>query len=126
MKKILFLGLVFSAVIATTTQAQNSGPAATPQPTQAEMLQKMKDQQKPGLIEKVGLTDAQADKFIEINFDIRMRATTELKGLSDEARTAKLAELKAEKEKRYSQIPLTAEQIKSIQAYYEEMGKKKN
>jgi ABC-type transporter MlaC component len=126
MKKILFLSLIFTAVIATTTHAQNSGPAATPQPTQAEMLQKMKDQQKPGLIEKVGLTDAQADKFIEINFDIRMRAATELKGLSDEQRTAKLAELKAEKEKRYSQIPLTAEQIKAVQAYYEEMGKKRN
>lgn len=126
MKKILFLSVLFTVLISTASYAQNSGPAATSQPTQADMLQKMKEQQKPGLIEKVGLTDAQADKLIEINFDIRMQAATALKGLNETDRAAKLAELKAEKEKRYSQIPLTAEQIKAVYAYYEDMGKKKN
>lgn len=123
MRKLLLLSLIFTALISTTTNAQNNGPASTPQQQQADMLQKAKEQQKPGLIEKVGLTDEQADKLIEINFDIRMQAAAALKGLNEADRTAKLAEFKAAKEKRYSEIPLTAEQIKAVYAYYEEMGK---
>jgi hypothetical protein len=124
MKKTLFLSLIFGALISTTTYAQPAGdPAATP--TKAEMLQKAKDQLKPGLIEKVGLTDAQADKLVEINFDIRYEAAAALKGLNEEERKVKLAEFKATKEKRYSEIPLTTEQIKAVYAYYEDMGKNK-
>ena len=122
MKKFLLLSLIVAGLFSTSTYAQ---PAADPAATQnqADMLQKLKDQQKPGLVEKVGLTDALADKLIEINFEIRQQAGTALKGLNEADRTAKLAEFKAAKEKRYSEIPLTAEQIKAVYAYYEDMGK---
>jgi hypothetical protein len=46
-----------------------------------------------------------------------------LQGLNDADSTAKLAEIKAAKEKKYSEIPLTAEQIKAVYAAYEDMGK---
>ncbi|MBC7850243.1 MAG: hypothetical protein H7Y31_10930, partial [Chitinophagaceae bacterium] len=46
----------------------------------------------------------------------------ELNGLNEADRTSKLAELKAAKEKKYSEV-LTLQQIKAVKTYYEEMGK---
>jgi len=129
MKKLLFLSLISGALISTSTNAQ--GPAtkqlpATQQATaeqQANMLKEAKEKQKPMLVEKAGLTNEQAEKVIEINFEIRQQAATALRGLNDADRAAKLAELKAAKEKKYSEIPLTAEQIKAVYTAYEDMGK---
>ena len=114
MKKILFLTLILGAIVSISVNAQAGDPPS--------VLQQMKDQQKPGLIEKVGLTEVQADKLIEINYESRMQAARELNGLNEADRTKKLAEIKAAKEKKYSEL-LTPEQIKAVKAYYEEMGK---
>ena len=114
MKKFLFLTLIFSAIISTTVNAQ-----AGPDP--AAMLQQMKEKVKPLMVEKTGLTEAQADKVIEINFEMRMAASG-LRDLSEADRTRKIAELKAAKEKKLSEI-LTADQIKAVNAFYEDMGK---
>jgi hypothetical protein len=114
MKKFLFLTLILGAIISTTTHAQ-----AGPDP--AAMLQQMKEKQKPGLIEKAGLTEALADKLIEINFEMRMAAST-LRDLNEADRSKKIAELKAVKEKKISDL-LTPEQIKAVNAYYEDMSK---
>ena len=129
MKKLLLLTLISAALISTTTNAQ--GPATSPQPAaqrftpeqQATMLKDMKAQQIPMLVEKAGLTAEQAEKVIEINFETRINAAAALQGLNETERTAKLAEIKAAKEKKYSEIPLTPEQIKSMHAAYEEWGK---
>ena len=115
MKKFLFLTLIAGALISTSAYAQ---PAADP----ASVLQTMKEKQKPGLMEKVGLTDAQADKVIELNYEMRMKASTELKDLSPEDRSKKLAEMKAAKEKKFAEF-LTAEQITAMNKYYEDMAK---
>ncbi len=128
MKKLLFLSLIAGALISTTANAQ--GPAQ-PQPAAqlptaeqyATMLKEAKEKQIPMLVEKVGLTAAQAEKVIELNFEMRKEAATVLQGLNDADRTAKLAELKAAKEKKFSEIPLTTEQIKAMYAAYEEWGK---
>jgi hypothetical protein len=133
MKKLLFLSLISAALFTTTAHAQ-SGPAASqPQvvkqpagPTEEQfvtMLKEAKEKQIPMLVEKAGLTAVQAEKVIEINFESRKGAATALAGLNDTERAAKLAEMKAAKEKKYSEIPLTAEQIKAMYAAYEEMGK---
>jgi Spy/CpxP family protein refolding chaperone len=115
MKKFLFLTLFFSAIVAVSANAQAAAD-------QSNVLQQMKDQQKPGLVQKAGLTEAQAEKIIEINYETRMQAGRELNGLNDADRAKKLDELKAAKEKKYSEV-LTPEQIKAVKAYYEEMGK---
>jgi hypothetical protein len=128
MKKLLLISLISGAFISTSANAQ--GPT-TPKPTssqptseqQANMLKDAKAKQAPMLVEKAGLTTAQAEKVIEINFEIRQQAATVLAGLNDADRSAKIAELKAAKEKRYSEIPLTAEQIKAVYAAYQEMGR---
>ena len=134
MKKLLFLSLIFGALISTTTSAQ--GPVSSKQPAaqqpaapqftaeqKATMLKEAKEKQIPMLVEKAGLTNAQAEKLIEINFEMRFGAAAALQGLNDADRTAKLAEIKAAKEKKYSEIPLTPEQIKAMYAAYEDWGK---
>jgi len=134
MKKLLFLSLISGALISTTTSAQ--GPVSSKQPAaqqpaapqftaeqKANMIKEAKEKQIPMLVEKAGLTDAQAEKLIEINFEIRFGAAATLQGLNDADRTAKLAEMKATKEKKYSEIPLTPEQIKAVYAAYEDWGK---
>jgi Spy/CpxP family protein refolding chaperone len=127
MKKLLFLTLITSVVFATTTNAQTgSGPAPTSQQTKelvdpAVMLQQTKDKISPLMVEKTGLTKAQADKVIEILFEMRQSAGA-LGNLSAEDRSKKLAELKADKDKKFSEL-LTAEQIASVKTFYEEMGK---
>lgn len=140
MKKILFLCLVFSAVVTTSAYAQPSAqaqPNAQAKPSaqsqsvppavdQAAMLQKMKEMFKAPMVEKTGLTEAQVDKVLEINLDIRIEASKVLPGLNDSDRTQKLAEIKAEKEKRYAAIPLTQDQIKSVYAFYEDLAKNRN
>ena len=115
MKKFLFLTLIFSAIISTTTYAQPAGDPPT-------MLQQMKEKQRPGLVEKVGLTEAQADKVIELNYEMRMQAAREFKDLNEADRSKKFAELKAAKEKKFSEF-LTPEQIKAMNSYYEDMRK---
>ncbi|HUQ66695.1 MAG TPA: hypothetical protein VM101_11090 [Flavitalea sp.] len=114
MKKFLFLTLIFGAIISFNTYAQAGDPPS--------LLQQMKEKQKPGLIEKVGLTDAQAEKVIEINYETRMQAARELKDLNEADRSKKIAELKTAKEIKFKEF-LTPEQIKAMNAYYEEMGK---
>ena len=125
MKKLLFLSLIFSAVLSSSVYAQPAPPAksAVPAVDQAAMLQQMKERFKAPMVQKTGLSEAQVDRVLEINLEIRIAATADLQGLSDEDRSKKLAEIKAEKERRYAAIPLTAEQIKSVYAFYEDMSK---
>ena len=113
MKKFLFLALIFSA-ISTTMFAQTSSDQST-------MLQQMKDRIVPKMVEKTGLTEAQASKVIEINFEMRQAAGA-LRDLNETDRAKKITELKAAKEKKLSEV-LTADQIKAVNSFYEEMGK---
>ena len=115
MKKILFMTLILGAIASTNAYAQ---PAGDP----PNMLQQMKEKQKPELVEKVGLTAEQADKVIEINYDIRMQTPRDLRDWNEADRSKKLAELKALREKKLSEV-LTPEQTKALNAYYEEKRK---
>ncbi len=129
MKKFLLLTLIFSAVITTAVHAQPAQPAPQPQPAQQAqpafdpvvMLQQMKEKQVPLMVEKTGLTEAKANRVIELNFEMRMAASA-LKDLSEADRTAKIQELKAAKEKKMSEL-LTADELKAVKEYYENMAK---
>jgi hypothetical protein len=126
MKKFLFLTLIFCAVISTATNAQPQ-PQTQPQaqaqaPDPAVMLQQMKEKIRPEMVAKTGLTEAQCDKVIELNFEMRMAAAG-LRDLNEADRTAKIQELKAAKEKKFTEF-LTPEQIKAVKEFYENMGKK--
>ncbi|HEX6333937.1 MAG TPA: hypothetical protein VFZ78_06905 [Flavisolibacter sp.] len=114
MKKILFLTFILSAITSTALYAQAGDPP--------NLLQQAKEKQVPLMVERTGLTEAQAERVVEINFEMRetMRG---LGNISEAERAAKVAELKVARDKKYSEIPLTDEQIKSVKAFYESLGK---
>ena len=121
MKKFLFFSLILSAVLSTSVKAQG-GPQAQGAPDPAAILQQMKEKQVPGLVAKAGLTTEQANKVIELNYEMRMQASTELKDLAEADRGKKMAELQAAKEKKFAEF-LTPEQITAMKAYYADMRK---
>jgi hypothetical protein len=123
MKKFLFLTLIFCAIISTTTNAQPQAPAQTPPQAMdpVVMLQQVKEKVKPPMMAKTGLSEALCDKVIELNFEMRM-AASKLGDLSDADRSKKIAELKAAKEKKMSEL-LTPEQLKAVKEFYENGAK---
>jgi hypothetical protein len=118
MKKVLAL-LSFALVCSLTTMAQGGGGGGM---DPAQMLEMMKTRVKPQMIEKTKLTDAQADKVLEIQVWASGQ-TRGLRDLAEDQRAAKLKEVNDEKEKKFKAIPLTDEQIKAVNDFYEEMRK---
>ncbi len=117
MKKIITLAIFALFCSLNTVQAQGGG-----QMDPAQMLEMMKQRVKPQLIEKTKLTDAQADKVLEI----QLWSQGEMRGmrdLSEEERAAKNKTVNEEKTKKFKAIPLTDEQIKLVNDFYEEMRK---
>lgn len=115
MKKLLLLTLICSAIVSTNSFAQAGDPPS--------VLEQMKQKTVPAMVEKTGLSTAQAEKIVELNYEMRMSAAG-LKDLPEAERMEKIKELKAAKEKKFSEF-LTPEQIASVKAFYEDMGKNK-
>ena len=97
MKKFLFMTLIAGVLATTTTYAQPAGDPPT-------MLQQMKEKQVPGLVEKVGLTQAQAEKVIELNYEMRMKASAELKDLPEADRSKKNCRIKSCERKKIRRV----------------------
>lgn len=110
MKKLLLMTLIFGAIFSVKSYAQTA-------PDPATMLQQMKERIVPGMVEKTGLTEAQANKVVEINFELR-QSMAGFRDLNEADRAKKVAEMKVTREKRYAEIPLTAEQIKAVNDFY--------
>ncbi len=116
MKKLIAVAAIFATVYTSDVAAQQGGgdPAA--------MMARMKERMKPQLVEKTKLTDAQADKVIEINFEFRQQMR-ELRDLSEADRAKKREEIQANINKKYKEIPLTDDQVKSVNDFYDEWRK---
>jgi Spy/CpxP family protein refolding chaperone len=117
MKKLLVLVALITTVYVTKADAQQQGggdPAA--------MMQRYKDRVKPQLVEKTKITDAQADKVIEIMFNYRSKMRS-LRDLNEEDRKKQSAELQAAENKEFSAIPLTEDQVKAVNDFFEEQRK---
>lgn len=111
---ITFFAFIVAMCTTSAVYAQPGG--GDPQ----AMLARMKERVKPELMEKAKLTDAQADKVVELQFESRQQ-TRGFRDMSEDERKKKTDEINADLEKKYKAIPLTAEQIKAVQAYYEDM-----
>ena len=114
MKKIISLAVFALALSLGSVQAQGG------QMDPAQMLEMMKQRVKPQLIEKTKLTDAQADKVLEI----QLWSKGEMRGMrdmSEEERATKMKTVNDEKTKKFKAIPLTDDQIKAVNDFYEEM-----
>lgn len=118
MKKFLLFAAFVAALFTASAQG---GPGGDP----ATMRQRMKERVKPQLIEKTGLSDAEAEKVLDINFEAqRMRRELRMdNSVSEEDRTKKATAIDEEMKKKYKDIPLTDEQMKSVNAFFEEMNK---
>lgn len=115
MKKLI--GLLAVVLISTAVMAQG-GPQMDP----AQALEMMKQRIKPQMIEKTKLTDAQADKVLEVQLWAQMQ-NRGLRDLSEEDRNKKMKETNEEREKKLKAIPLTDDQIKAVNDFYEELRK---
>ena len=118
MKKLLVLVVLFTTVFLSNAQAQNGGGAGDP----AARMQRYKEMIKPKLVEKTKITEAEADKVIDINFSYRQKMRG-LRDLSEEDRKKQMEQIQAAQNKEYSAIPLTEAQIKAVNEFFEEQRK---
>jgi Spy/CpxP family protein refolding chaperone len=117
MKKLFVLVAFFTTALFTTASAQGNGnfdPAA--------MKARYFERVKPLLIEKTKITDAQADKVLEINWESRSKMRG-MRDLSEDERKKKMDDAQAEQNKQYKDIPLTDDQIKAVNDFFEEQRK---
>jgi len=120
MKKLFSLFVATMALL-FSLQAQPPG-GGDPEAMKA----RMKERVKPLLIQQVGVSDAEADKILEINFDFQTK-TRELRmdqALSEDDRKKKMKELNDNRDKKVKEIPLSDEKVKAVNTFYEEMRKK--
>lgn len=115
MKTIFLLLALITTIGIAQVSAQGGGDPA-------QMAQRYKERVKPQLLEKVKLTDEQAEKVLDIQLASR-QGMRGMRDLSPEERKKKMDEMQAEAEKQYKTIPLTDEQIKAVHAFFEEMQK---
>jgi hypothetical protein len=118
MKKIIALLTIVGCIATTSVMAQGGGGGQQMDP--AQMLEMMKQRIKPQLIEKTKLSDAEADKVLEIQLWAQSQGRG-LRDLSEEERAAKQKETADERKKKMKAIPLTDDQIKAVDDFYEEM-----
>lgn len=118
MKKLLVLVAVFTTVLVSNVNAQQGNGNFDP----AQMAQRYKERVKPQLIEKVKLTDAQAEKVCDIQLASRQQMRG-MRDLSQEDRKKKMDEIQADNNKQYKAIPLTDDQIKAVNDFFDEMRK---
>lgn len=90
----------------------------------AAMKERMKERVKPQLIESAKITDAEADKVIDIYFDAQQEQR-KLRDLGEDERKAKGKEIADARDKKLKAIPLSDEKVKAVNSFYEEMMKRR-
>lgn len=121
MKKLFLLATLFVALFTTASAQERSGA------NNQEMRQKMRETMKAQLVEKTKITAEQADKVLDINMEAgRQRRELRNENLSDDERAKKTAAIDEESAKKFKAIPLTDDQVKSIQAFMEEARKNRS
>ena len=118
MKKFFVLAALFTALVTTASAQGGQGGGMTPE-QRAERQKQMKTE----LVAKAKISEAEADKVMQIQQESRagMRG---LRDLSQEERQKKMDEIKAENTKKFKAIPLTDDQVKAVDAFYEEQMKR--
>jgi hypothetical protein len=119
MKKLFVLAAFCATLfIANSASAQGGGD---PQ----QMRQRMIERVKPQLVEKTKLTDAEADKVLDIYMSAQpqRREIRMDQSMSNEDKAKKMAAIEEEIGKKYKAIPLTDEKLKAVNEFFEDMRK---
>lgn len=111
MKKLVLLLTLFAGLFISNANAQGGGDPAAREARMKEM--------RAQLIEKVKLTEAEADKVMEINTASREQMRG-LRDLSEADRAKKMEEIQADLSKKFKAIPLTDEKVKAVNEYMAE------
>jgi hypothetical protein len=117
MKKLLVLVAIFTTVV-MSANAQGGGQGMDPVAAKAKYVERTK----PQLIEKTKITDAQADKVIDISWDYNIKRRG-LRDLSEDDRKKQMDEMKTAQDKAFKDIPLTDDQVKAVNEFFDEMRK---
>ncbi len=109
---------MIAAVSFTSSAQQGGGDPET-------MKQRMKERVKPLLIEKTKLSDLQADKVIDIQFEAskHKKEVRNDQSLGDPDKKKKVEAINADVAEKMKAIPLTEAEVKSVMDFYEEMRK---
>lgn len=118
MKKLLVLVAVFTTVLLSNANAQGGNGNFDPAAMKARYLERTK----PALMEKTKLTSEQADKVLDINWEARSKMRG-MRDLSEDDRKKKMEEAQTEANKQYKALPLTDDQIKAVNDFFEEQRK---
>jgi hypothetical protein len=86
----------------------------------------MKERIKPMLVQQAGVSDAEADKILDINFDFQMKSRPIRmdQALSEDDKKKKMKEAEDARDAAMKAIPLTEEKMVKVKAFYEEMRKR--
>jgi hypothetical protein len=116
MKKLFILVAVFTTALFMNANAQGRNFDTV------AMKARYLERTKSPLIEKTNLTEEQANKVLEINWQSRskMRGT---RNMSADDRKKLFDDLQAERNKQYKDIPLTDDQIKAVNDFFDEQRK---
>jgi hypothetical protein len=120
MKK-LFSILVAMTALVFSLQAQPPG-GGDPEAMKA----RMKERIKPMLVQQAGVSDVEADKILDINFDFQMKSRPIRmdQSLSEDDKKKKMKEAEDARDASMKAIPLTDEKMAKVKAFYEEMRKR--
>ncbi len=115
------MAAVVMALFTTTAVQAQGGPGGDP----AQMRQRMIERVKPQLVEKTKLSDAEADKVLDIYMgSMQQRREIRMDGsMSDEDKKKKMEALDEEAAKKYKAIPLNEEKVTAVNAFFDEMRK---
>ena len=118
MKKLAILICFFLQGLLTVTNAQ--GLPTFESPNEEQWLVEARKTDKPALISKAKLTDAEAEKVLAIDIWAMRMGQLSSSGINDTAFTRKMMDKKIDK---YRNIPLSVRQITAVINYYEEKRK---
>lgn len=114
------MAAIAAALFTTTTVSAQGGQGGGMSPEQrAERMKQVKAE----LVEKAKITDAEAEKVMQIQQESRA-GMRNLRDLSPEERQKKMVEMRADNLKKFKAIPLTDDQLKAVDTYYEEQMKR--
>lgn len=121
MKKLLVLASLFTILFTASASAQGGQGSGDP----AAMKQRMIERVKPQLLEKTKITDDQANKVLDIYMEAQpLRREVRMdQAMSEEDKGKKMEAINADVTKKYKAIPLTDDQVKSVNTFFEDMRK---
>lgn len=120
MKKLMVF-LSFLMVSSLVIAQPPGGGGRSPE----QMKQRMKERNKQPLMEKAKLTDAQAEKVIDVYFETRGEGMKIMRNeeMTKEEKDAKMKDLMTARDKKLKDAGLTDDQIKAVSDYFEEQRK---